>query len=153
MSTSEPTVKAPVPIVSLEDDYLQTVVLAGELQSSASAAPASAPAAAPAAAPADANTPVAESTQVYCRVSDLWLSPVELREHYKTDWYRYNLKRSTRGLPPVQEAAFDDLVENGALNDEDELSGSDDDDDAEDESGGTSVAARPDGRVALRDAS
>ena len=34
-----------------------------------------------------------------------------LREHYHTDWYRYNLKRSARGQPPIGEDEFDRLVE------------------------------------------
>ena len=29
------------------------------------------------------------------------------REHYKTDWHRYNLKRKVASLPPVTKADFD----------------------------------------------
>jgi hypothetical protein len=65
----------------------------------------------------------------YCRVSKVQFDSAKaLREHYHTDWYRYNLKRSVRGQPPTSEAEFDALVEGGQLLDED-LSGSDSDDD------------------------
>lgn len=30
----------------------------------------------------------------------------KMREHYKTDFHRFNLKRKVAGLPPVQEALF-----------------------------------------------
>lgn len=65
----------------------------------------------------------------FCRVSNVQFDSAEaLREHYHTDWYRYNLKRSVRGQPPTSEAEFDALVEGGQLLDE-ELSGSESDDD------------------------
>lgn len=32
------------------------------------------------------------------------------REHYKTDWHRYNLKRKVVGMPPVTAATFQDKV-------------------------------------------
>ena len=134
-------------IATLEDAYLQGVVLAGELQAT------TAPSATPPEAAEPAAAPDGPPAQTYCRVSDIWLeSAAALREHCKTDWYRYNLQRSTRSLPPVTESAFDELVDNDAL--KDELSGSDDDDDEEEEdaSEGSSSAARPDGRVAMRDA-
>ena len=97
---------------------------------------------------------ITDDQRVFCRVSDIWLdNAAALREHCKSDWYRYNLQRSTRGLLPVTEAAFEELVENDALGDE--LSGSDDDDDEEEEDNdgdAGSKALRADGRVALRDA-
>ena len=149
MSAAESDSSKPQFITSLGDAYLQGVVLAGELQ--AAAKPAAPPAAAPAAALAAAPAPSSEASRVFCRVSDIWLeNATALREHLKTDWYRYNLQRSTRGLPPVTETAFDELVENDALGDE--LSGSDSEGEDEDEAtNGSSAAARPDGRVALRD--
>ena len=99
-------------IMSLDDAYCQGVVLAGELQAAASRAPAVAAPVPEAAAAA----PSSDSTQVYCRVSDIWLeNAAALREHCKTDFYRYNLQRSTRGQPPVTETAFDELVDNDAL--------------------------------------
>lgn len=33
-------------------------------------------------------------------------SPQALREHYKTDWHRYNLKRKVAGLPPISALSF-----------------------------------------------
>ncbi|GAA6007336.1 hypothetical protein JCM10207_001593 [Rhodosporidiobolus poonsookiae] len=48
----------------------------------------------------------------------------ELRDHYKTDWYRYNVKLKLKGLPtPVSEDDFNRLV--GDLSDS--ISGSDSD--------------------------
>lgn len=32
------------------------------------------------------------------------------REHYKTDWHRYNLKRKVAGMPPVTASKFQDKV-------------------------------------------
>ena len=134
--------------MSLDDAYCQGVVLAGELQAAASRAPAVAAPVPEAAAAA----PSSDSTQVYCRVSDIWLeNAAALREHCKTDFYRYNLQRSTRGQPPVTETAFDELVDNDALGG-DELSGSDSEEEEEDAGGGASSSStRPDGRIALRD--
>ena len=28
------------------------------------------------------------------------------RDHYKTDWHRYNLKRKVAEMPPIQEQEF-----------------------------------------------
>lgn len=140
------------PIVALDDQFLQGVILADATLAPGAGSVASAPAAAPSPDAAAAPSAAAAGTdgQVFCRVSNIWLeNAAALREHCHTDWYRYNLQRSTRALPPVTEAAFDDLVENDALGDE--LSGSDEEDD-EDEDGATDGTARPDGRVALRDA-
>ena len=144
MSQTKPQ---PTCIVTLDDEYLSNVVLAGELPQAKAEQKSSAPA--PTAEPTDV-TDSNTNAKVYCRVSDLWLeSAAALREHCRSDWYRFNLQRSTKGLPPVAEAAFDELVENGGL--EEELSGSEDEDD-EDEENKSSAAARPDGRVALKDA-
>ena len=102
------------------------------------------------AAPHSSSVDVTEGdTKVFCRVSGIWLDDAAaLREHCHTDWYRFNLKRSLRGLPPLDEAQFEELVETDAL--DDELSGSESEgDDLGDEA--TSAAARPDGRIALRD--
>lgn len=141
----------PKPIVTLSDEYCQGVTLAGELAATNVAAVA---APAPAAAAAASATSVdAEDGKVYCRVSGIWLeSAAALREHCHTDWYRFNVQRSARGMPPVTEEQFEELVESDALGDE--LSGSDDDDDDDaDTDGARSAASRPDGRIALRDAS
>lgn len=51
-------------------------------------------------------------------------------DYYKSDLYRYNLKRQLRDLPPVSEEEFDKLLEEESI---ESLSGSDDDED-EDES-------------------
>lgn len=32
------------------------------------------------------------------------------RDHYKTDWHRYNLKRKIAGLPPVSVEGFEKLL-------------------------------------------
>ena len=139
------------PIVALEDAYLVGVQLAGAILANEPTAPSAAPT--PAAEHANAPAPATDDTRVFCRVSDLWFeSAAALREHCHTDWYRYNLKRSSRGLPPVTEAGFDELVETDALADEEELSGSDDDDDDDDDDARSDAASLGDGRVALRDA-
>jgi hypothetical protein len=149
--------------LTLDDAYLQGVTLAGEIAHASMSEQAPSAAASPdseVAAPEAATPSSEEAPKVFCRVSGIWLDSAELREHYHTDWYRYNLKRSMRSLPPVTEAAFEDLVENDAL--EDELSGSDNEEEEEEEeegSGGGRAAesssggrtACTDGRVALRD--
>ena len=43
-----------------------------------------------------------------CHTLPASLSPAQ------TDWYRYNLKRSLRGQPPVGEDEFEALVESGS---------------------------------------
>eukprot|EP00043_Microstomoeca_roanoka_P007527 m.72438 g.72438 ORF g.72438 m.72438 type:complete len:500 (+) comp13858_c0_seq1:794-2293(+) len=43
-------------------------------------------------------------TCITCRVG--FHSPDSQREHYKTDWHRYNLKRKVAALPPVTAEAF-----------------------------------------------
>ena len=144
-------------VTEVDDAYLLGVVLAGELTmaKSETTAPKRQGEAAPddsGAAPHSSSVDVTEGdTKVFCRVSGIWLDDAAaLREHCHTDWYRFNLKRSLRGLPPLDEAQFEELVETDAL--DDELSGSEsegDDDDLGDEA--TSAAARPDGRIALRD--
>ena len=142
------------PIVSLDDAYLVGVQLAGAILANEPTAPSAAPT--PAAEHANAPAPATDDARVFCRVSDLWFeSAAALREHCHTDWYRYNLKRSLRGLPPVTEAGFDELVETDALADEEELSGSDNDDDGDDDDDGderADAASLGGGRVALRDA-
>lgn len=50
-------------------------------------------------------------------------------EYYKSDLYRYNLKRKLNGLPPVTEQQFDKLLEEESI---ESLSGSDDESDDED---------------------
>ena len=52
----------------------------------------------------------------------------EQRLHYHTDWHRFNVKRRARGVPPMAQLQFHELVENGE-NDDDigSLSGSDSD--------------------------
>ena len=136
------------PIVSLSDAYLDGVQPVGAAVGTATSP--STPVADLAVAESADTPPLASAedtaadTRVYCRASDLWLeSAAALREHCHTDWYRYNLKRSLRGLPPVTEAAFDELVDTNALGDEDELSGSDnDDDDEQEDEGGAAAAGR-----------
>ena len=50
-------------------------------------------------------------------------------EYYKSDLYRYNLKRKLNDLPPVTEQQFDKLLEEESI---ESLSGSDDESDDED---------------------
>ena len=106
----------PVPLVSLTADYLSHVTLAGDIhRTTALASVEAAPAAA--AAPAHVALDESEEVEVFtCRVSAgaTFDSAAELREHYHTDWYRYCLHRSTRGLPPVTEVEFDALIDGEA---------------------------------------
>ena len=44
-------------------------------------------------------------TCITCQVA--FLEPSAQRDHYKTDWHRYNLKRKVADLPPVKEKDFD----------------------------------------------
>lgn len=39
-------------------------------------------------------------------------SAADQREHFKTDWHRYNLKRRLRHQPPATEEQFESLIEN-----------------------------------------
>lgn len=36
----------------------------------------------------------------------------EQRSHFRSDWHRYNLKRKLDGHPPLDEAAFEELLNN-----------------------------------------
>ncbi|TPX41413.1 hypothetical protein SeLEV6574_g06101 [Synchytrium endobioticum] len=55
---------------------------------------------------------VAARTQLFtcvsCRVA--FKSPEEQRDHHRTDWHRYNLKRKVADLPPVTAQGFADRV-------------------------------------------
>ena len=142
---TEPAKRRTVPLLSLSPEYLKGVSLAGVL-TQPGLAPASAPAAPTAAAPAST---VPGEQEFHCRVSGVSFDSADaLREHYHSDWYRYNLQRSTRSMPPVSEDEFDSLIEANAL--DAELSGSGSDDDDDEECAGE-VAALSDGRVALSD--
>ena len=48
----------------------------------------------------------------------------EQREHFKTDWHRYNVRRRSRGQGHVSEQDFAQLLERGA-DELESLSGSD----------------------------
>ena len=50
----------------------------------------------------------AQDTQLQCFTAPgvLFDTPQALRDHYKTDWHRYNLKRKVAGLPPISAASF-----------------------------------------------
>lgn len=54
-----------------------------------------------------------EKGKYYCAVTGASFDTLEqLREHYKTDWYRYNLKLKSQGKPAgVSEEQFNALVE------------------------------------------
>jgi hypothetical protein len=120
-----------VPLLSLKDDYFNGVAHVGDVVGDHIMARKGHAAAGLQAPDHDAGpTPEPGGHDGhFCRVSNVQFdSAAALREHYHTDWYRYNLKRSVRGQPPTSEAEFDALVEGGQLLDE-ELSGSDSDDD------------------------
>lgn len=45
---------------------------------------------------------------LYCSTSNMTFESEEaLREHYKSDWHRYNLKRKVAGLAPVTQEWFE----------------------------------------------
>ncbi|MFH4982428.1 hypothetical protein AB6A40_009137 [Gnathostoma spinigerum] len=51
------------------------------------------------------------STGLTCLACRVVFATGELqKEHYRTDWHRYNLKRKIVGLPPVTLSQFDDKV-------------------------------------------
>ena len=137
-----------IPLLALSADYLAGCTLVGDVSVTSASGPAAAeqdkvP------APADG-----EDGRFHCGLSRATFDSADaLREHYHTDWYRYNLKRAQRQLPPVDEAEFERLVEADALGEE--LSGSDSEGEAEEgeEGGGGGLvpgAARA--RLMLRDA-
>ena len=47
-------------------------------------------------------------TCITCRVA--FNTAQEQRDHYKTDWHRYNLKRKVVGLPPISAEKFKEKV-------------------------------------------
>merc|ERR1719502_716181 len=48
----------------------------------------------------------AASLSCYTAPGVLFANPNALRQHYKSDWHRYNLKRKIAGLPPITSAQF-----------------------------------------------
>ena len=52
--------------------------------------------------------PGTKGAQLSCYTAPgvIFESPLALREHYKTDWHRYNLKRKVSGLPPISATSF-----------------------------------------------
>jgi hypothetical protein len=46
------------------------------------------------------------SLSCYTAPGILFANPNALRQHYKSDWHRYNLKRKVAGLPPITSAQF-----------------------------------------------
>lgn len=50
-----------------------------------------------------------EKTQLTCSFCKVdFKSGVDQREHYKSDWHRYNLKRNMRGKDPITEEQFNE---------------------------------------------
>ena len=47
-------------------------------------------------------------TCITCSVA--FREATDQRDHYKTDWHRYNLKRKVAEMPPVSEKAFKDRM-------------------------------------------
>ena len=37
-------------------------------------------------------------------------SATDQREHFRSDWHRYNLRRKLNGKQPIEETAFDALI-------------------------------------------
>ena len=87
-----------VPLLSLSSEYLAGCTLVGDVSAPSVADPAAAePREAP---PAAAD---GEDGNFHCGVSRATFDSAEaLREHYHTDWYRFNLKRAQRQLAPVR---------------------------------------------------
>ncbi|KAL1511555.1 hypothetical protein AB1Y20_006349 [Prymnesium parvum] len=142
--------KQSVPLLSLTPDYLASVVLVGIDPRR------------PPSPPPPPPPPPSDGDTFTCRVSGVSFDSAEaLRRHYHTDWYRYNLRRAARGLPPLAEAEVEALLE-AEQHDGEELSASGSDaSDAEaaeaaeaaevGEEGGEGGVVRGDGRVALAD--
>ncbi|KAM0786695.1 hypothetical protein ACM66B_002139 [Microbotryomycetes sp. NB124-2] len=68
-----------------------------------------------------------------------------LRQHYKTDWYKYNVKLKLQGKQtPVSEQQFEQLVEglSNSISGSDTVSSDDNDDDASDASSSTNAVSR-----------
>lgn len=87
-----------LPLLSLSSEYLAGCTLVGDVSAPSVADPAAAePREAP---PAAAD---GEDGNFHCGVSRATFDSAEaLREHYHTDWYRFNLKRAQRQLAPVR---------------------------------------------------
>jgi pre-60S factor REI1 len=47
-------------------------------------------------------------TCISCRVA--FETAAEQRNHFSTDWHRYNMKRRVANLPPVPASAFNEKV-------------------------------------------
>ena len=47
----------------------------------------------------------------YCSNCQIRLEEEETKEHYKSDFHRYNIKRRLANLPPMSETAFQDKKE------------------------------------------
>ena len=88
-----------LPLLALSSEYLAGCTLVGDVSAPSATAPA-------AAEPREAPPPAAadgEDGNFHCGVSRATFDSAEaLREHYHTDWYRFNLKRAQRQLAPVR---------------------------------------------------
>ncbi|KAM0750616.1 hypothetical protein T439DRAFT_380502 [Meredithblackwellia eburnea MCA 4105] len=71
----------------------------------------------------EAPAPTAGGGQYYCSLTQIGFQDLDsLKQHYKSDWYKYNVKLKLQGKQtPVSEADFNNLVENLT----DSISGSD----------------------------
>jgi hypothetical protein len=86
-----------LPLLALSSEYLAGCTLVGDVSAPSATDPAAAEPPAPLAA-ADG-----EDGNFHCGVSRATFDSAEaLREHYHTDWYRFNLKRAQRQLAPVR---------------------------------------------------
>eukprot|EP00964_Phaeocystis_antarctica_P082861 scaffold52042_cov48-Phaeocystis_antarctica.AAC.2 len=88
-----------LPLLALSSEYLAGCTLVGDVSAPRAAEAAAAePREAPQVAAADG-----EDGNFHCGVSRATFESAEaLREHYHTDWYRFNLKRAQRQLAPVR---------------------------------------------------
>lgn len=85
--------------------------------------------------------PTVSETPVCHTCSQTFTSFVEQRDHFRTDWHKFNVKRRVKDRGPLTETQFEDLSDLGSV---ESLSGSEEEDDdeveeGEDISGGESV--------------
>lgn len=88
--------------------------------------------------PAVSDTPICQTC------AQNFASFVEQRDHFRTDWHKFNAKRRVKGRGPLTEAQFEDLSDLGSV---ESLSASEDEDEDEDVEEGGEVASGEGQRV------